>query len=215
VSRETTRPDRPLSATRPLSTLGPPASRPRPTPPLRFRRPTEADHAPLVRLADDWWGGRPVRRLLPRFWFRHFASTSWIAETDDPAEAATGGTGSRPGLPAGFLVGFVSPDRPDEAFIHLASTNPNLRRRGIGRALYERFCDDVRARGVVRVTTTVWPGDRVAVEFHRAIGFRAIDGPGTQPMYGVPAFPDYDAEGEDRAVFVRVLDPVREHDPTG
>ncbi len=201
---------------KPSSTVGPPASRlRRPTPPLRFRRPTEADHAPLVRVVDDWWGGRPVRRLLPRFWFRHFASTSWIAETEDVADAATdgrdgatGGRASRPGLPAGFLVGFVSPGHPDEAFIHLASTNPNLRRRGVGRALYERFCDDVRARGVVRVTTTVWPGDRVAVEFHRAIGFRAIDGPGTQPMYGVPAFPDYDADGEDRVVFVRALDPT-------
>lgn len=193
----------------PSPTIGLPASRlRRPAPPLRFRRPTEADHGPLVGLVDDWWGGRPVRRLLPRFWFRHFASTSWIAEVETVTDGGTGTPASRTGLPAGFLVGFVSPDHPDEAFIHLASTNPNLRRRGIGRALHERFCDDVRARGVARVTTTVWPGDRVAVEFYRAIGFRALDGPGTQPMYGVPAFPDYDAEGEDRAIFVRALDPI-------
>ncbi len=194
----------------PSSTVAAPASRlRRPTPPLRFRRPTEADHAPIVHLVDDWWGGRPVRRLLPRFWFRHFASTSWIAEVaaaDDADDA--GQAGGRAGTVAGFLVGFVSPDHPDEAFVHLAATNPNLRRRGIGRALYERFCDDVRARGVQRVTTTVWPGDRVAVDFHRATGFRAIDRPGSRAMYGIPAFPDYDADGEDRVVFVRTLDPT-------
>lgn len=163
-------------------------------PGLRFRRPTEADHARIVRLADDWWGGRRIRQLLPRLWFRHFASTSWIAESED-------------GKLAGFLVGFVSPDRPDEAYVHVVAANPNTRRRRVGAALYERFFEDVRGRGVRRVVAITWPGNRVSVEFHRAMGFRVEDGPGTRNIYGVPAFPDYEFDGEDRAVFVRELDP--------
>jgi ribosomal protein S18 acetylase RimI-like enzyme len=161
-------------------------------PRVGFRRPTEADHAAVVAVADEWWAGRRVRRLLPRLWFRHFASTSWIAQTDD-------------GRLAGFLVGFVSPDRPDEACVHMAATNPNLRRRGIGRALFARFADDVTARGVVRVSAVIRPEDRPAVEFLRAIGFDAFAGPGTERIHGVPALADYDGEGEDRAVFVMEL----------
>ena len=47
---------------------------------LTFRRPTEADHAPIVRQVDDWWGGRRMHDLLPRLWFQHFTGTSWLAE---------------------------------------------------------------------------------------------------------------------------------------
>ncbi len=41
--------------------------------------------------------------------------------------------------------------------------------------------------------------------FHRAMGFTPADGPGTMNLYGTPAYPDYDADGEDRVVFSRPL----------
>jgi hypothetical protein len=37
------------------------------------------------------------------------------------------------------------------------------------------------------------------------MGFTPIDGPGTQRLYGTPAFPDYDGEGDERTVFTRDL----------
>jgi GNAT superfamily N-acetyltransferase len=157
-----------------------------------FRRPVEADHARLVGLVDEWWGGRKLHHLLPKLWLQHFTGTSWLAEDED-------------GKPVGFLIGFISPDRPDEAYIHMVATNPNLRRAGLGRALYERFFAEVAARGARRVTAITWPGNRVSVGFHRAMGFVPDDGPGTQRLYGTPAYPDYDAEGDDRVVFRREL----------
>ena len=159
---------------------------------LRFRRPTEADYAAVVGVVDEWWGGRRVRPLLPRLWFQHFADTSWIVESDE-------------GRLQGFLVGFVSPDHPAEAYVHMIGTNPNRRKRGLGRALYERFCDDVRSRGVRTVKAVTWPGNQISVKFHTAIGFRPDDGPGTQNLYGTVAYADYDGDGEDRVRFIREL----------
>jgi ribosomal protein S18 acetylase RimI-like enzyme len=155
---------------------------------IRFRRPVEDDHARLIGEIDEWWGGRKVHHLLPRLWLQHFTATSWIAEKAG-------------GAPVGFLVGFVSPDHPDHAYIHMAATSPNHRKQGLGRALYERFIEDVKGRGVRRVTAITWPANRASVAFHRAMGFVPFDGPGTQRLYGTPAFPDYDAEGDDRTVF--------------
>jgi GNAT superfamily N-acetyltransferase len=163
---------------------------------VRFRRPVEADHAVIVELVDEWWGGRRLRHLLPRLWLQHFSATSWIAEDAD-------------GTLLGFLIGFLSPDRPDEAYAHMISTNPNRRRRGIGRALYDRFFDDAARAGRHTVRAITWPGNRVSVDFHRRVGFLPDDGPGTVSIYGVPAYPDYDGDGEDRAVLVRVLDDGR------
>jgi predicted GNAT superfamily acetyltransferase len=165
---------------------------------LRYRRPTEADYQAIGAVIDEWWGGRRLRHLLPRLWLQHFTGTSWLAETGD-------------GRLAGFLIGFLSPDRPDEAYCHMISTNPNLRHRGIGRGLYERFFADARAAGRARVMAVTWPGNRTSIAFHRAIGFDVVSGAGTQNLYGTPAYADYDLEGEDRAVLVRSLvgDDVR------
>jgi ribosomal protein S18 acetylase RimI-like enzyme len=159
---------------------------------VALRRPVEADHRRLVGNVDEWWGGRRLHPLFLRLWFQHFCTTSWIAE--DGA-----------GTILGFLVGFISPDHPERAYIHLVATNPNRRRRGLGRLLYERFLEDVAARGVRTVSAVTWPGNRVSVAFHRAMGFRIDDGPGTQRLYGTPAYADYEADGDDRVVFSREL----------
>lgn len=87
----------------------------------------------------------------------------------------------------------------------LAGTSPNHRRSGLGRALYKRFIEDVRGRGARRIAAVTWPGNRVAVEFHRAMGYAPSTAPGTQNLYGIPAYPDYDANGDDRVVFTRDL----------
>ena len=87
----------------------------------------------------------------------------------------------------------------------MVGTSPNHRRAGLGRRLYEQFFEDARARGARHVTAITWPGNRVSVGFHRAMGFTPADGPGTQNLYGTPAYPDYDADGDDRVVFSREI----------
>ena len=160
------------------STGSPSAARPRTTTPA------------IIRVIDDWWGGRDLATLLPRLWLQHFTGTSWLAEDEE-------------GRIAGFLIGFLSPDHPDTAYCHMIATNPNVRRSGLGAALYEHFFDDARASGRTLVKAVTWPGNRVSLAFHRSIGFEIADGPGSQNLYGTPAQPGYDFDREDRAVMVR------------
>lgn len=155
----------------------------------RFRRPGEADHAAILRAVEAWLGQR-ARAALPRVWLRHFGPTSWLAEADD-------------GRPIGVLVGFHSPAEADESVAYLVAVDPNARRQGIGAALYAAFEADAREAGRHRVVAVVWPGDPGCVAFHRAIGFEPEAGTGSRNLYGTPAFPDYDGEGEDRAILVR------------
>lgn len=155
-----------------------------------LRHPTEADQPRIAALVEDWFGGRRVRHLVARAWFRHVASTSWLAEDGS-------------GQPVGFLIGYLSQDHPVEAIVHLLGVHPSHRRRGIGRALVESFLADVAGAQVSTVTALAWPDEPMAVGFFRALEFQADDGPGSQNLYGTPAFADYETAGEDRIVFVR------------
>ena len=119
---------------------------------IRFRRPIEADHPVVVAQVNDWWGGRRMRALLPRLWFRHFSELSWIAETEE-------------GRLMGFLVGFISPDHPDEAVVHLIGTSPNRRRRGLGRAT---------VRALLRGCPRAWRGSRHHRDVAREPGLRRV-----------------------------------------
>jgi len=127
-------------------------------------------------------------------WFVHFASTSWIAETTD-------------GHVAGLVLGFVSQDRPTDAVIHLAAVDPNLRRRGIGSALHRTWLAEMAMRGAARATVAVPPDERVAILFYRSLGFEA-ETAGSKMLWGVPAFEDYDADGADRALLTRPIEPA-------
>jgi hypothetical protein len=157
---------------------------------VRYRQPTEADHPRLVAAVDDWWGGRHVRQLLPRLWFRHFAGTSgWPSRR----------TAEPPGSSSA-----VSPDRPDEAIVHLVGVTRACA-GGIGRELEAR---SPPTRGPWRrVTATVPPGDPIALRFHLAVAFRVVEDPRTTPIYGTPAVADYDGPGADRVLLVRDLPP--------
>ena len=48
--------------------------------------------------------------MLPRMFFKHFAGTSLVAETDD-------------GALAGFVVAFVSQDDPTAGYIHFVGVD--------------------------------------------------------------------------------------------
>jgi ribosomal protein S18 acetylase RimI-like enzyme len=133
---------------------------------VRMARPD--DHDAIIEVVDEWWG-RPVAAGVPRLFLDHFYTSSLVAETS--------------GELAGFLIGFVSPSRPDEAYIHFAGVRPDLQRAGLGRELYERFIAGAVEldRTVIRAITS--PSNHESIEFHRRLGFEVF---GPVPDYNRP-----------------------------
>jgi ribosomal protein S18 acetylase RimI-like enzyme len=143
---------------------------------LRHAEPD--DHARVVAVVDDWWGGRAMADMLPHLFFVHFRDTSFVAEED--------------GELAGFLCGFRSQTFADEAYVHFVGVNPAFRGRGVGRRLYERFYAAIAPRRVVRCVTS--PVNEASVAFHTSLGFEV------ERVAG-----DYDGRGGDRVLLVKRL----------
>ena len=87
----------------------------------------------------------------------------------------------------------------------MVGTSPNHRGAGLGRMLYERFFEDVRARGRPAGRRRDLAGQPDVGRVPPRDGLRARPRPGTQNLYGTPAYPDYDADGDDRVVFSREI----------
>jgi ribosomal protein S18 acetylase RimI-like enzyme len=164
----------------------------RAAPAYALRHPSEDDLAALQGRLGDW--SEDARARGPgRSWTRHVAGSSWLAE------------GESGGRPLGVLLGFTSPDHPEEAVIERIAVDPEFRRRGIGRAMVDRFALEQARIGAARVTATCRPDDRRALAFFGALGFVPDAGPGSRRLYGVPAFESWDGPGEDRVLLEREI----------
>ncbi len=126
--------------------------------PVTIRSARREDHARIVAVVDDWWGGRRMAALLPSLFLEHFAGTSLVAE-DERGELA------------GFLVGFDSPDHPGEAYVHFLGVRPDQRGSGLGRELHDRFARAAAERGVRTVRCVTSTVNTASVAFHTSIGF--------------------------------------------
>jgi ribosomal protein S18 acetylase RimI-like enzyme len=152
---------------------------------VEFRPATGADHARVVAVVDDWWGGRSMAPLLQRLFFDHFGPTSFIAESE--AELA------------GFLIGFVSPGKAGTAYVHFVGVEPGRRGSGLGTELYRRFFGVARGAGCRWVECITGPVNTGSIAFHTRLGFEVV--PGGLVRDGVDVHPDYDGPGHDRVLF--------------
>lgn len=161
-----------------------------------IRQAREADHQTLVGCIQTWWGqsrtpeqARELSLLLPKLFLQHFARTSLVLDGPEGVE--------------GFLVGFYSYDRPDEAYIHFVGVHPQRRGAGAARRLYARFFADALAAGRRQVRAITSPGNTASIAFHRAMGFEVE--PGDREIEGTAVHTDYDGPGHDRVSFGLVI----------
>jgi GNAT superfamily N-acetyltransferase len=162
-----------------------------------LRQAREEDYHAIAAGLQTWWtqpgmgeaGARERAALVPRLWLQHFAGTSLVAEHD--------------GRLVGFLIGFLSQDRPDEGYIHFVGVAPDARRTSVGRTLYQRFFETCQRASRTRVRCITSPQNMLSIAFHMAMSFEVE--PGTEGTGLVLAKADYDGPGVHRVAFVRAL----------
>lgn len=152
---------------------------------LKIRNCKPADHKKIIAVLTDWWGGRDLTGMLPKLFLIHFNNTSFIVEKQGELIA--------------FLIGFLSPAKPEEGYIHFAGVHPAYRRIGIGEYVYDRFFRICKRnnRHIVRSCTS--PVNKGSIEFHKKLGFNISSG--NAEIDGIQVTLDYNKPDDPKVLF--------------
>jgi len=156
---------------------------------MKIRSVKSSDYYVISPLLNDWWGGRQMADMLPKLFFDHFTDTSFIAEKD--------------GKIIGFLIGFLSQSKSEEAYIHFVGVHPEYRKHKIGNQLYNEFFNAVKPKGVRVVLCVTSPVNKVSIAYHTKMGFDIEQG--NKSIDGVSVHTDYDGPNQDRVLFIKHL----------
>lgn len=138
---------------------------------------TKQDFDYIVSVFDAWWGGPTTERASP-FFFHELGEHALIAEQD--------------GRVVGFLLGLGVPTQ-GVGYVHLVGIDPNARRHGVGKRLYQHFEEACRQTGFKQLKAIGMVGHEASWKFHTALGFEARE------------ISDYAGPGRARMVFTKAL----------
>ena len=147
-----------------------------------------SDCEAIQAIASDWWG-RPIESdMFSRSFLTHFSETSLIAEHNSEM--------------VGFLIGFLSQSRSEEAYIRFIVVNPGTRGIGVGRALYEHFFAVISLHGRRTVRSVTSPNNKASIAFHLRMGFTVE--PQEHKVDEIPVVRNYHGrKGTDRVLFIK------------
>ncbi|HTY90361.1 MAG TPA: GNAT family N-acetyltransferase [Methanocella sp.] len=156
---------------------------------MLVRNAFPADFVDISDKSKDWADIVIERESIYHIFTEHFRSTCFIAE--DRGEMI------------GYLLGFRSGSRPDEALIHLIQVAPRLRGNGIGRRMFSQFQAEAKKMGCKRITTHSRPENNNCNRFYKAMGFETASGENPVIVNGMPCVKDYTGPGKHRVVWVK------------
>ena len=156
---------------------------------IEIRNAKPSDHSRVINVMPQWWGGRDLSASVPKVFFIHFYNTIFIAHKGNEL--------------VGFLVGFLSQTDDKEGYIHFAGVHPDMRKVGLGRALFQKFFEvcTAHSRSIVRSCTS--PVNKLSIGFHQRMGF--VIEPGDKIVDGVPVVMNYLRENDPKVLFKKEL----------
>ncbi|MGH3412666.1 MAG: diaminobutyrate acetyltransferase [Marmoricola sp.] len=150
-----------------------PVTRDAAPPAVAVRAPEVADGSSLWRLARDSRVLDVNTSYAYLLWCRDFAATSAVAEVD--------------GERAGFVTGYLRPDRPDTLMVWQVAVDESHRGLGIARRLLDTVADRCASS---YLETTIEPGNTASIALFTAFARGRDAGVDRETLFDGGAFPD-------------------------
>ena len=159
---------------------------------MTIRNAIPEDHQQIIDVIPDWLGSRNLRASVSKLFLIHFNDTCFMAEKN--------------GQLTGFLIGFLSQTRLDEAYIHFVGVHPDSRMKGTARMLYRNFYNVCREHSRTIVRSSIALDNKLSIDFHSKMGFEME--PGDREIDGIQVTENYLHEKDQLVLFKKVLTPA-------
>lgn len=160
---------------------------------LKIRNTLEEDFVEIADLAENCSPMETERNSIYHIFTKFFKSTSFVAEL--PSKEI-----------GGFLLGFISQENPEEAYIHLLCVDPKMRGEHVGKKLVEQFIDELSLKGCKRVYLITKPVNWNSISFYKKLGFLEDKSRETINILGTNAVKNYNGMGQHMVVFYKLLE---------
>lgn len=159
---------------------------------LKIRNTLEEDFVDIAELAEECSPMETERNSIYHIFTKFFKSTSFVAELTS-------------GELAGFVLGFISQENPEEAYIHLLCVDPKMRGRNIGKKLVDAFIDSAASKGCKKINLITKPINWNSISFYKKLGFLEDKNGETMNVLGTTAIKNYNGMGEHMVVFYKLI----------
>jgi ribosomal protein S18 acetylase RimI-like enzyme len=105
----------------------------------------------------------------------------------------------------GFLIGFISQENNENAYIHLLCIEKDLRRQNMAANLVKVFINIVCSLNCKNVFLVCKPSNKTAINFYNKLGFLSLHSNETVAIDNINIFKDYDGPAEDKIVFYKSI----------
>ncbi|MGF7118749.1 GNAT family N-acetyltransferase [Methanobacterium oryzae] len=159
---------------------------------FKIRNVVEEDFVDIAELAEECSPMETERNSIYHIFTKFFRSTSFVAELPS-------------GEIAGFVLGFISQENLEEAYIHLLCVDPRMRERNIGRKMVEVFINAVASKGCKKVNLITKPINWNSISFYKKLGFLEDKSGKTMNVLGTTAIKNYNGIGQHMVVFYKFI----------
>ncbi len=159
---------------------------------LKIRSTLEEDFVEIADLAENCSPMETERNSIYHIFTKFFRSTSFAAELPS-------------GELGGFILGFISQENPEEAYIHLLCVDPKMRGRHIGKKLVEKFTEEAALKECKKIYLITKPVNWNSISFYKKLGFLEDKSRETINILGTNAVKNYNGMGQHMVVFYKLI----------
>ncbi len=160
---------------------------------LKIRNTLEEDFVEIADLAENCSPMETERNSIYHIFTKFFKSTSFVAELPS-------------GELGGFILGFISQENHEDAYIHLLCVDPKMRGKNIGKKLVEKFTEGAALKKCKMIYLITKPVNWNSISFYKKLGFLEDKSRETINILGTNAVKNYNGMGQHMVVFYKPID---------
>ncbi|MGB7968547.1 MAG: GNAT family N-acetyltransferase [Methanobacterium sp.] len=157
----------------------------------RIRNVFEEDFMKISQLGEKCNPMINEREAIYHIFTKFFKNTSLVLEINNNI--------------MGFLIGFISQENKENAYIHLLCVEKDLRRQNMASDLVKEFINIVSLLNCKKVFLVCKPSNKTAINFYNKMDFLSLHSDQTVIIDDINVFPDYDGPAEDKIVFYKFI----------